>query len=60
MVGDHASDVGAARAAGVAPIFVLTGHGREERAGVPLGTTVARDIASACRKIASHSCKIAG
>ncbi len=30
LVGDHGSDVEAARRAGVRPVMVLTGHGREE------------------------------
>lgn len=35
MVGDHKSDMDAALAAGVSPIFVLTGHGLQETIKVP-------------------------
>jgi D-glycero-D-manno-heptose 1,7-bisphosphate phosphatase len=59
MIGDHVRDVEAGQAAGVKPLFVLTGHGRGERAGLPPGTKVMKDISSACREIARHSCKIA-
>jgi D-glycero-D-manno-heptose 1,7-bisphosphate phosphatase len=51
MIGDHASDVGAARAAGVKPLFVLTGHGAEERPRLPEGTVVMADISEACERI---------
>ncbi|MEE9614154.1 MAG: D-glycero-beta-D-manno-heptose 1,7-bisphosphate 7-phosphatase [Thermodesulfobacteriota bacterium] len=51
MVGDKASDVGAAKAAGVKSVFVLTGHGRAERDRLeekgPAPDFVAEDIGEA-------------
>jgi phosphoglycolate phosphatase len=43
MVGDHANDMAAARAAGVPPVFVLWGYGAAEMAG---GATTARVISA--------------
>lgn len=54
LVGDTASDLRAARAAGVAGILVLTGHGPGSRADVEragLATAVVRDVAAAARWI---------
>lgn len=44
MVGDHKSDMDAAEAAGVKPIFVLTGHGSHEAAKVPDSITKAATL----------------
>jgi len=53
LVGDHRSDVEAARRAGVRPVMVLTGHGREEseHLGSAPGVPVVANLAVAASLI---------
>ena len=53
MIGDRLSDLDAARAAGVRPILVKTGHGRETAAGLSSndGVRVFEDLAAAVRAL---------
>lgn len=54
MIGDKASDVEAARRAGVTPLFVQTGHGVRERWGVPTGVRRFKSLAEAARFVLSQ------
>ncbi|HET6421259.1 MAG TPA: D-glycero-beta-D-manno-heptose 1,7-bisphosphate 7-phosphatase [Geobacteraceae bacterium] len=51
MIGDHASDVEAAVRAGCRPVFVTTGHGRDESARVPEGVPRFGSLPEAVRAI---------
>jgi D-glycero-D-manno-heptose 1,7-bisphosphate phosphatase len=53
LVGDHGSDVEAARRAGARPIMVRTGHGSDEARSLPPGdaTPVVADLAAAASMI---------
>lgn len=53
MIGDRLSDLDAARAAGVRPLLVKTGHGRETAAGLSSndGVRVFEDLAAAVRAL---------
>lgn len=58
LVGDHQTDLDAARAAGAVPILVRTGGGRRteeqwDEPGGPAGAVVADDVAEAARLIVS-------
>ena len=50
LVGDHQSDIAAGIAAGVIPVFVLTGHGRRELARVAAQTRRAENLYEAVTK----------
>lgn len=54
MIGDKASDVEAARRAGVTPLFVRTGHGAREQAGVPAGIRRFKSLPEAARFVSSQ------
>jgi len=51
VVGDKASDVGAARAVGAAPILVATGYGEAERAKVDANVPFMPDVLAAVQHI---------
>jgi len=51
VVGDKASDVGAARAVGAASILVATGYGKEERAKVDASVPFVADVLTAVQRI---------
>lgn len=51
LVGDRTTDLEAARAAGVRPIFVLTGYGMNEKDRVGVGVPVMADALAAVRWI---------
>lgn len=53
LIGDKLSDVEAALVAGVAPVLVMTGYGKQERGSVPSGVAVESDILSAIHRIQS-------
>lgn len=58
LVGDKASDIQAALAAGVKPILVLTGYGKEERTLLGMGINCAENIVKASTDIiADLECK---
>jgi D-glycero-D-manno-heptose 1,7-bisphosphate phosphatase len=50
MVGDHQSDMAAGIAAGVTPVFVLTGHGKHELPRVAAATRKAENLYEAVTK----------
>ena len=54
IVGDKLADVEAGLAVGSVPILVLTGHGEQERAKIPVGTQVCADLLSAVEVICSE------
>ncbi len=51
LVGDKVSDIEAGRAAGVRPIFVLTGHGPEGKDRVAAAVPVERDLSAAVARL---------
>lgn len=54
VVGDKASDVGAARAVGAAPILVATGYGKAERAKVDTKVPYVADVLAAVQRIVAE------
>ncbi len=64
MVGDSAHDVAAARAAGVRPLFVLTGWGKRDREAALAGGLAAEDlmvdVAAAAERILNDAPKNVG
>ncbi|WP_156478563.1 D-glycero-beta-D-manno-heptose 1,7-bisphosphate 7-phosphatase [Anaerosporomusa subterranea] len=50
MVGDHRSDMEAGTAAGVTPVFVLTGHGKQELPHIATSTRQAENLYEAVTK----------
>lgn len=55
MIGDKVSDVEAGLNAGVIPILVETGYGKDERADLPPAVLVVRDVSAACDWILESS-----
>ena len=55
LIGDKASDIHCGLSAGVKPILVLTGYGKQERALLSDDLTCATDILSASSLIISES-----